>query len=35
MNQKVEQGSLDEEVRFKFSKMLEPWQIDEANTYYD
>ncbi|MDC0127785.1 hypothetical protein OAI28_05900 [Methylophilaceae bacterium] len=35
MNQKVEQGSMDEEVRFKFAKMLKPWQVDEANTYFD
>ena len=35
MNQKVEQDSISEEVRFKFAKMLEPWQVDEANTYFE
>ena len=35
MNQQVEQGTMDEEVRFRFAKMLEPWQIDEANTYFE
>jgi len=26
---------MDEEVRFRFAKMLKPWRIDEANTYFE
>ena len=35
MNQQVEKGLISEEERIKFANLLEPWQVDEANTYFD